>query len=265
MLTVAPVQQHSRQELNFLLECSEMERPMVNFVDNPPEGPKKKFKEWAEEVVRVLPNARAPADLIKEVMKLAKARESLEEARQINDLPMVSALVLYTFDLGLIYVSSQYHRNENFCWVLNEQMRQHNQELFEAGHGYLYLLFTGLSRLPCARGSLYRGVSKEHAKALLEALSVGSRRQLLQLSSTNRELLTAERSAKDGVVLEFRLLDEMSGARDISALSPISGQDEVLLLPKFRFVVCEQERRQEYTLLILQEERPRAETETLDW
>merc|ERR1740121_1154562 len=111
--------------------------------------------------------------------------------------------------------------------------------ILRSAWGYLYLLMTGLSRLPAVVGVVFRGISKEKAPAALKKLRRGYTSHWSGFSSASTFKQVALDFARDGgCVLRVQLQEgHPSQARDIRELSPYIDEGEILLLPNFRTIV----------------------------
>merc|ERR1712107_80032 len=136
----------------------------------------------------------------------------------MGNMSMVFAIVLYTFDLCLVTPTSS--RESNFYFILNMKLRERSGIFLQAAHGYLYFLMTGLNRLPCATGTVLRGIDKEKAAAARENFKRGMSFHFSGFSSTAPNWFVAADFAKDGgLILRITLLDTSSMSRDIHELS----------------------------------------------
>jgi len=211
--------------------------PLADFVDNPP-TPEKGCLAYAAEIAAVLPCLQFFDEVVYQCRLATRRKQDQPDAVTINDLRMVFAIVLFTFDLCLIKTPDQFETQNNFYFQFNNMLRARNGNFLKEGHGFLYLLMTGLSRLPPISGYVYRGISPEKAGVVLNKFKKGLKVHFSATSSTTWSLAVAQRfAAGGGVILRFNLLDSDSMSRNISSLSMFKEEEEILLLPNFRCVV----------------------------
>merc|ERR1719221_666780 len=141
---------------------------------------------------------------------------------------------MFTMDGSMVDPSVQ--REQNFYFILNEQLRTREPAFQKAAHGYLYLFMTGLHRLPPVTGRVFRGIDARKTPRVLEKARPGRTLHWSGFSSSTPNESTAINFANSdgpgGCVLEITLLEEDSQARDINEFSPFP-EGEVLLMPNF--------------------------------
>jgi hypothetical protein len=146
----------------------------------------------------------------------------------------LAAIVLYSFDLSLLDPTAP--RENNFYFRLNKVMQERNPVKIKKCEPYLYYLMKGLEALPPVGADVivWRGVSREGRDELLKHYIMGRRVHWSSFSSATLERKVAEEFAgTGGVLLQIQLLPNVSRSRNISELSAIRSEREVVLLPNF--------------------------------
>jgi hypothetical protein len=210
-------------------------QPLINFVENKP-TPLLRCSDHIRNLTAALPGVQHLDDCIVEASRVAQLRLHMPQATLVNDPSMVFAIVMFTFDTCLIKTDSV--RERNFYFILNRELRKREPKFLKEAHGYLYYLMTGLSRLPPVALVVYRGIDAEKADDAKQAFKVGQRLQWSSFSSTTKDVNQAKHFAMaGGLILRIQLLPQDSYARDISELSAIRQEAEVLLLPNISLIV----------------------------
>jgi len=210
---------------------------MPDYVDNAPIGPRKSFREHTIILQDVWQELIHFEKVIAEVEQIAASKVDDPMVQRVGDPAMTAAIILFTFDLCLIRSHGTYQDENNFYWSFNGLLRQRARKTMEAAHGFLYLFFTGLSRLPSATGTTYRGINAGKTSIITDKFKRGKRVHFLSVSSTTPSFEVARHFAGDkGVVFRFQLLGENSKARDISAFTPFDNEVEIILMPTFTCV-----------------------------
>jgi hypothetical protein len=205
-------------------------------VDRPP-NPCRKATEYAEDLLKAMPEWVGFVATIAEAKKITGYRMSEAEAKLIGDAGMVFAIILYSFDCTFTDPDAQ--REENFYYQLNARLRKRDPKFLSAAHGFLFYLMTGLFRLRPYRGTLYRGIDVDKAGSVRKKFQVGMRLSWAGFNSATPDLDIAKSFAgEDGVILRIKTLEADSNSRDIRNLSAIPGESEVLLLPNIELFVA---------------------------
>lgn len=212
-------------------------RPLVDFINNPPQ-PTPKATESAVSLQAELTGWAVAGASIDAARRMTQDRiqEGSEAARLIDDPGMVFAIVLYTFDVNLVALG--HPKAANFYFQLNAKLRLREGHFLKAAHSYLYYLMTGLSRLPCHSGSVFRGIDAEKADSARNKFKQGSKHHWSAFSSSTLNIALAEDFSKyGGIILKINLLSSNSRSKNISILSAIPSEEEVLLLPNLPLLV----------------------------
>ncbi|CAE7756972.1 unnamed protein product, partial [Symbiodinium pilosum] len=185
-----------------------------------------------------------PEDSLAEVERLAAVRAEVLQSSELT-LEMISAVVMWTFDAGLVSEEENFPKEKSFQYLMNEYVDQRDTEFFFTARGYFYYFMTALDLLQPAEGVVYQGIPKEQAAAVREVLLPGSI-LVWRSFSTALQLWGNMVVYEKGIVLQITLLPRElrakgikyeSKGRDISKLSAFSGSSEVLLLPNIRLGV----------------------------
>eukprot|EP00811_Abedinium_folium_P020130 NODE_2909_length_2122_cov_16.080201.p1 GENE.NODE_2909_length_2122_cov_16.080201~~NODE_2909_length_2122_cov_16.080201.p1 ORF type:complete len:612 (-),score=166.62 NODE_2909_length_2122_cov_16.080201:226-2061(-) len=217
-------------------------RPLVNFVDAPPPI-KKSCSSHIEDMKPFLPGVRYLDETVEEAGRITQSKLDNGTVQQLMrssriDHSMVFSIVMYTFDLCLIALPTDYNRPHTFYYVLNSMLRKRNGDFLKSAHGYLYYLMTGLYRLPPSVGHVYRGIDRDGAKAARRKFCEGNKLHWSGFSSATPTLSVAKDFARGGgVVLQIKLLNTDSKSRDIRLLSALPREEEILLLPNIQLFV----------------------------
>jgi len=153
---------------------------------------------------------------------------------------MLFAIVMYTFDLCLL--TPDYSKKQCWYFALNLRLRKRDKAFLQVGHGYLYYLMTGLTRLKPygdgIGGILWRGIDAEGSERVLREYTDGRHFHWRGFSSATPDLRVAKSFAGlGGVILRIDLVNRGSASRDIRILSAITDESEILILPNFSAVV----------------------------
>lgn len=158
---------------------------------------------------------------------------------------LLAAIVLYTFDLSILFKG--YAAEENFYFRLNKVLQKRDAGDIQKCTEYLHYLMKGLEALPAytpedrKQGFLWRGVNSLGRSDLLLNYKQGRQVYWRGFSSATpkREVALhfAKSSGPGGVLLRLALLPSLSRSRDIRSLSALRAEDEVLLFPNFGSMV----------------------------
>jgi hypothetical protein len=212
-------------------------QPLVRFIDMPPKV-LKTAREHVVDMAGELTEVKYLDRLLEETKRVTHTKTDSEMALRIGNMSMVFAIVLYTMDLCMVLIPSELQeRTMNFYHAFNGKLRSRSVSFLKVAHGYLYLLMTGLNRLPAATGYVYRGIDREKARTARGKFKRGKRLHWSALSSTTPDLFVAATFAcGGGLAFRIHLLDEGSRSRNICGLSAVAGEREVLLLPNFKMM-----------------------------
>ena len=134
----------------------------------------------------------------------------------------------------MLYTMEQPHREESLYCILNVTLRFQDQNKLKPWLLYLRLMLTGLRKLPPFRGTVYRGVPCD----LRTQYPTGSTHTWPAFSgaTTSVEFLESDSClGKEGSRSLIQI--ECTSGRSIREHSCFQEENEVLLLPDFRFVV----------------------------
>jgi len=222
------------------VEVEEQEyRPIATFANNPP-NPLLRCKEYLQQMAPSMPGILLLDRCIDEASRVTEGKLGNPEATLIQDPSMVFAIVIYTFDVCLVDPAAP--TEGNFYRILNSELRKREPAFLRVAHGYMYYLMTGLFRLPPVGNqvqTVYRGIDHAKATDARAKLRMGKRLHWSGFSSTSKNDTQARSFAQGGgLLLRIRLLPEGSFGRDISNLSAIRSEEEILLLPNIPLFVA---------------------------
>eukprot|EP00932_Pfiesteria_piscicida_P020679 SRR837773.7482.p1 GENE.SRR837773.7482~~SRR837773.7482.p1 ORF type:complete len:303 (+),score=117.25 SRR837773.7482:121-909(+) len=223
-------------------------KPLGNFVDKPP-ATLLSARAHAEECIKILPRVPSyEAEMLDQCCHVVQSKLSGDFSALIEQhnlcCKMTFAITLYILEMTVINVTAD--REDNFYKQFNEMLRARDGKKLKICHGYLYLLMTGLDRLPpytdpnpiSEMTVLYRGIDKEGFERARSLYKYGKLIHWSAFSSASVDIMVAMSFAgADGIVLKITLMEDIQKrrARDIRPFSPYGDQEqEILLLPNFK-------------------------------
>jgi hypothetical protein len=208
--------------------------PIVDFIST--FNPTKRCSDYIlQDAAQVLTDVLHLDRVVAESGKIASSKLDAGVAQTLSLAPQeFLAVVVWTFDLSLLVVSTPEVAKKNFFYQLNTALQSRDAAKIDGRRGYLHFLMSGLAKLPAATCTVFRGIKRESFPVLDQHYTSGRKVHWSGFSSTSSSFDVARTFAgHEGVVLRISV---QSGCI-LNECSAIPTEKEVLLLPNFQALV----------------------------